>query len=193
MGSFHRGQHPVSCVLQSRWNLMISNHVIPFDANMKRAGEAYPQVEPDTDARKKPASIVSEPSLVPSNNASPQTPQDEAKPTHEPDINDRTSKDYYFDSYAHHAIHEEMLKDSVRTKTYQMAILQNAHLFQDKVHPCCNVCLFSVYDVAHKQLHRSYWMWDVEQPYCPCLQPKLVPSTCMLWIVRLSSNKRSKL
>ena len=24
---------------------------------------------------------------------------------------DRTSKDYYFDSYAHHAIHEEMLKD----------------------------------------------------------------------------------
>jgi hypothetical protein len=49
------------------------------------------------------------------------------------DGNDRTSKDYYFDSYAHHAIHEEMLKDSVRTKTYQMAILQNAHLFQDKV------------------------------------------------------------
>jgi len=45
----------------------------------------------------------------------------------------RTSKDYYFDSYAHHAIHEEMLKDEVRTKTYELAIMQNKHLFQDKV------------------------------------------------------------
>ena len=46
---------------------------------------------------------------------------------------DKTSKDYYFDSYSHHGIHEEMLKDEVRTRTYQMAILQNAHLFKDKV------------------------------------------------------------
>jgi len=45
----------------------------------------------------------------------------------------RTSKDYYFDSYSHHGIHEEMLKDEVRTKTYQMAILNNSHLFKDKV------------------------------------------------------------
>ena len=45
----------------------------------------------------------------------------------------RTSKDYYFDSYSHHGIHEEMLKDEVRTKTYQMAILNNSHLFRDKV------------------------------------------------------------
>ena len=33
--------------------------------------------------------------------------------------NDYTSKDYYFDSYSHHGIHEEMLKDQVRTRTYQ--------------------------------------------------------------------------
>ena len=45
----------------------------------------------------------------------------------------KTSKDYYFDSYAHHAIHEEMLKDGVRTRTYQRAILDNKHLFQGKV------------------------------------------------------------
>jgi hypothetical protein len=49
------------------------------------------------------------------------------------DPQERTSKDYYFDSYAHHAIHEEMLKDEVRTRTYQMVITQNKHLFQDKV------------------------------------------------------------
>eukprot|EP00934_Nitzschia_sp_Nitz4_P006177 Nitzschia sp. Nitz4//scaffold50_size126154//101663//103028//NITZ4_003700-RA/size126154-augustus-gene-0.130-mRNA-1//-1//CDS//3329553743//6167//frame0 len=47
--------------------------------------------------------------------------------------NDKTSKDYYFDSYSHHAIHEEMLKDEVRTRTYEMAIMQNKHVFQDKI------------------------------------------------------------
>ena len=46
---------------------------------------------------------------------------------------DRTSKDYYFDSYSHHGIHEEMLKDEVRTRTYQMAVLNNKHLFEGKV------------------------------------------------------------
>ena len=46
---------------------------------------------------------------------------------------DRTSRDYYFDSYAHHGIHEEMLKDDVRTNTYQMAILNNRELFEGKV------------------------------------------------------------
>ena len=29
-----------------------------------------------------------------------------------------TSADYYLNSYAHFGIHEEMLKDTVRTKTY---------------------------------------------------------------------------
>ena len=44
-----------------------------------------------------------------------------------------TSKDYYFDSYSHHGIHEEMLKDQVRTRTYQLAILNNRHLFEGKI------------------------------------------------------------
>lgn len=46
---------------------------------------------------------------------------------------DTTSRDYYFDSYAHHAIHEEMLKDTVRTQAYRNAILQNKHLFENKI------------------------------------------------------------
>lgn len=49
------------------------------------------------------------------------------------DNKDCTSKDYYFDSYSHHGIHEEMLKDEVRTKTYQIAILSNKHLFENKI------------------------------------------------------------
>jgi len=46
---------------------------------------------------------------------------------------DRTSADYYFNSYEHHSIHEDMLKDKVRTGSYQQAILNNRWLFKDKV------------------------------------------------------------
>ncbi|KAJ6742767.1 PROTEIN ARGININE N-METHYLTRANSFERASE 1.2-RELATED [Salix viminalis] len=46
---------------------------------------------------------------------------------------DNTSADYYFDSYSHFGIHEEMLKDVVRTKTYQNVIFQNKFLFKDKI------------------------------------------------------------
>lgn len=46
---------------------------------------------------------------------------------------DKTSADYYFDSYSHFGIHEEMLKDIVRTKTYQNVIYQNSFLFKNKV------------------------------------------------------------
>lgn len=35
---------------------------------------------------------------------------------------DATSADYYFDSYSHFGIHEEMLKDDVRTRSYMNAI-----------------------------------------------------------------------
>ncbi|CAD8085966.1 unnamed protein product [Paramecium primaurelia] len=41
--------------------------------------------------------------------------------------------DYYFDSYSHFSIHEEMLKDKIRTKAYQNAIIKNKQLFQNKI------------------------------------------------------------
>ncbi|KAF2077272.1 hypothetical protein CYY_001396 [Polysphondylium violaceum] len=44
-----------------------------------------------------------------------------------------SSADYYFDSYSHFGIHEEMLKDEVRTLAYRRAIVGNRHLFKDKV------------------------------------------------------------
>ncbi|RYP56508.1 hypothetical protein DL771_011827 [Monosporascus sp. 5C6A] len=43
------------------------------------------------------------------------------------------SEQHYFNSYNHHGIHEEMLKDEVRTKSYMNAIVQNRHLFKDKI------------------------------------------------------------
>ncbi|KAH9026669.1 S-adenosyl-L-methionine-dependent methyltransferase [Lactarius deliciosus] len=43
-----------------------------------------------------------------------------------------TSRDYYADSYAHFGIHEEMLKDTVRTGSYRAAIMSNPHIFEGK-------------------------------------------------------------
>ena len=37
----------------------------------------------------------------------------------------------YFGSYSHYSIHEEMLKDKVRTESYQKFILSNADIFQN--------------------------------------------------------------
>jgi protein arginine N-methyltransferase 1 len=42
-------------------------------------------------------------------------------------------EDYYFESYAHFGIHEEMLKDEVRTLTYRNSMWHNKHLFKGKV------------------------------------------------------------
>jgi len=53
--------------------------------------------------------------------------------TDEKTSGEKTSADYYFDSYSHFGIHEEMLKDKVRTGTYQKAIMNNPHLFKDKI------------------------------------------------------------
>lgn len=47
-------------------------------------------------------------------------------------VEEMTSRDYYFDSYAHFGIHEEMLKDEVRTVTYRNSMYHNKHLFKGK-------------------------------------------------------------
>jgi len=44
-----------------------------------------------------------------------------------------SSADYYFNSYAHFGIHEDMLKDAVRTGSYSRAITRNKHLFANKI------------------------------------------------------------
>ena len=41
--------------------------------------------------------------------------------------------DYYFDSYGHFNIHEDMLKDKIRTTCYKNAIFKNRSLFENKV------------------------------------------------------------
>nr|XP_034973278.1 protein arginine N-methyltransferase 3 isoform X2 [Zootoca vivipara] len=42
-------------------------------------------------------------------------------------------EDVYFSSYGHYGIHEEMIKDKVRTESYRDFIYQNAHIFRDKI------------------------------------------------------------
>lgn len=60
---------------------------------------------------------------------------------------DMTSKEYYLDSTAHFAVHEELLKDEIRTKTFRNAIINNRHLFKDKVvlDIGCGVGVFSLF------------------------------------------------
>ncbi|GIX63524.1 histone arginine methyltransferase PRMT1 [Babesia caballi] len=54
-------------------------------------------------------------------------------PTAQPSTSPEATKDSYFHSYGYIGIHEEMLKDSVRTGTYHRAITQNRHLFKDRL------------------------------------------------------------
>lgn len=43
-----------------------------------------------------------------------------------------TEDEYYVSSYSHYSIHYEMLSDTIRTKAYQDAILNNGQFFQGK-------------------------------------------------------------
>ncbi|KAI0176325.1 protein arginine N-methyltransferase 1 [Hypoxylon sp. FL1284] len=65
------------------------------------------------------------------------------------------SEQHYFNSYNHHGIHEEMLKDEVRTKSYMNAIIQNKHLFKDKVvlDVGCGTAILSMFAVKAGAKH----------------------------------------
>ncbi|KAL8993787.1 MAG: hypothetical protein Q9188_007239 [Gyalolechia gomerana] len=62
---------------------------------------------------------------------------------------------HYFNSYNHHGIHEEMLKDEVRTKSYRDAIYQNKHLFKDKIvlDVGCGTAILSMFAVRAGAKH----------------------------------------
>jgi protein arginine N-methyltransferase 1 len=54
-------------------------------------------------------------------------------PKHKINFDNAKDHDYYFNSYSSHHIHEEMLKDSSRTLSYQKAIEGNPEDFKDKI------------------------------------------------------------
>ena len=49
------------------------------------------------------------------------------------DLSKKEDKDYYFNSYSSFYIHEDMIKDSVRTESYRRAIEGNPSAFKDKI------------------------------------------------------------
>jgi len=61
------------------------------------------------------------------------TPPPPPKPSLSIVDGNKTSADYYYDSYSHHGIHIEMIRDTVRTNTYRKFILDNKALFEGKV------------------------------------------------------------
>ncbi|KAI9660064.1 MAG: type I protein arginine N-methyltransferase Rmt1 [Bathelium mastoideum] len=65
------------------------------------------------------------------------------------------SEVHYFNSYNHHGIHEEMLKDEVRTRSYRDAIYQNKHIFKDKVvlDVGCGTAILSMFAVKAGAKH----------------------------------------
>jgi protein arginine N-methyltransferase 1 len=65
------------------------------------------------------------------------------------------SEQHYFKSYDHHGIHEEMLKDEVRTRSYMNAIIQNKHIFKDKVvlDVGCGTAILSMFAVKAGAKH----------------------------------------
>ncbi|KAI9796238.1 MAG: type I protein arginine N-methyltransferase Rmt1 [Piccolia ochrophora] len=65
------------------------------------------------------------------------------------------SEAHYFNSYNHHGIHEEMLKDEVRTRSYMNAIYQNKHIFKDKVvlDVGCGTAILSMFAVKAGAKH----------------------------------------
>jgi len=64
------------------------------------------------------------------------------------------SEVHYFNSYNHHGIHEEMLKDEVRTRSYRDAIYNNKHIFKDKVvlDVGCGTSILSMYIILHSKV-----------------------------------------
>ncbi|RDA89545.1 hypothetical protein CP533_3755 [Ophiocordyceps camponoti-saundersi (nom. inval.)] len=65
------------------------------------------------------------------------------------------SEQHYFKSYDHHGIHEEMLKDEVRTRSYMNSIVQNKHLFKDKIvlDVGCGTAILSMFAVKAGAKH----------------------------------------
>eukprot|EP00730_Choanoeca_flexa_P002023 TRINITY_DN10879_c1_g1_i2.p1 TRINITY_DN10879_c1_g1~~TRINITY_DN10879_c1_g1_i2.p1 ORF type:complete len:516 (+),score=137.51 TRINITY_DN10879_c1_g1_i2:155-1702(+) len=65
--------------------------------------------------------------------------QEQVLPTHAGDDIDvdesmfEAGLEDYFEGYGHYAIHEEMLKDGVRTESYRNYILKNPDMFKDKI------------------------------------------------------------
>lgn len=107
---------------------------LPNDESPNSSWSHHPAISNEGDSSSRKVEPRDRPSPTLENSASPiaTNTRTEANLDDVP-TEERTSRDYYFDSYAHHAIHEEMLKDEVRTKTYQLAIMDNKHLFRDKV------------------------------------------------------------
>ncbi|XP_075996055.1 protein arginine N-methyltransferase 8-B isoform X2 [Genypterus blacodes] len=117
-------------------------------AESESSEQQQPQPQPVRIIQSQSAQPTSLPKPVPSVQHTPRPPQPPPHTPHAASLSncpgrgkmakflnpeDMTSRDYYFDSYAHFGIHEEMLKDEVRTLTYRNSMCHNKHVFKDKI------------------------------------------------------------
>jgi hypothetical protein len=128
------------------------------------------------------------PAAATATGAAPAAAKSDAKDSKDVKADDKTSKDYYFDSYSHFGIHEEMLKDEVRTRGYMRAIVQNKHLFQGKVvlDVGCGtgiLCMFA----AKAGAKAVYGVRHLNPPFARRLRPRLVSGCIKVVCVVLSA------
>ncbi|XP_075996048.1 protein arginine N-methyltransferase 8 isoform X1 [Genypterus blacodes] len=118
------------------------------ESESSEVSQQQPQPQPVRIIQSQSAQPTSLPKPVPSVQHTPRPPQPPPHTPHAASLSncpgrgkmakflnpeDMTSRDYYFDSYAHFGIHEEMLKDEVRTLTYRNSMCHNKHVFKDKI------------------------------------------------------------
>uniref|UniRef100_A0A8C5CEZ0 type I protein arginine methyltransferase n=1 Tax=Gadus morhua TaxID=8049 RepID=A0A8C5CEZ0_GADMO len=94
--------------------------------------------------------------------------------------------DAYFSSYGHYGIHQEMLKDKVRTESYRDFMYRNPEVFKDKVvlDVGCGTCILSMFAaragaakvIAVDQSEIIYQAMDIVRCGDVCLIPTSPPS-----------------
>lgn len=134
---------------------------------------------------------------VAAEDGSPTKENNTTKPKEDVNVEEMTSRDYYFDSYAHFGIHEEMLKDEVRTLTYRNSMYHNKHLFKvggnDLGNQVAPVSLYTILNISSLCRIRLFLILVVELVSCPCLLLKLVLPKCLALIAPTLLSTRRKL
>ena len=106
--------------------------------------------------------------------------------THTPTAPHRAARARTHPRYSHFGIHEEMLKDEVRTRSYLNAIEQNTHLIKDKVR------CFLVFSRFFSSFFSALWSAVLSNPPSLVLSPLFFLSTRAFPSRRGATTTRSR-
>jgi hypothetical protein len=124
----------------------LSVNLIPSSKMQQRADDSLCADEPRLKKRKRDATFTTQ-SNAPA--SAPVSIKSNAETPCQLENSVEYTEKCYFDSYAHMGIHEDMIKDEVRTNTYRQALIRNPLDFRDKVVADigCGTCILSFFCV----------------------------------------------